>query len=295
MILFEKVAIVGTGLIGGSMGIALRRRGLAGTVVGVGRRQVTLDGAMEVGACDEVTLDLEQGVGDADLVVMATPIRALSHLVPRVGKAAKDGAVLTDVASSKGSVMRLFDDALAGRNAVTYVPAHPMAGSEETGPAAAEEDLFEGSICIFTPAEGTDPRQVERLRRLWKKLGARVKTMSARDHDRLVARISHVPHLAAAALVAGVDRESLLFSGGGFIDTTRVAGSDPELWSDIYRSNREEVCAGLDEYLSLLKRIKELVASESWDELTALLARARQKRDELTANRADFVANRGTE
>ena len=292
MELFDRVAIVGTGLIGGSMGMAMRNRGLAGHVIGIGRRQVSIDKAMDVGACDEVTLNLEQGVGQADLVVVATPIRAYQHLMPRIGPAMKDGAIVSDVASSKCSVIKTFQDALAGREAVAYVPTHPMAGSEETGPAAAVENLFEGSICIFTPLDDVCEDEVELMRRLWFALGASVTSMTPDEHDRLVAKISHVPHLAAAALVAGVDKESLLFSGGGFIDTTRVASSDTELWSDIYESNRREVCAGLDEHIGILEKMKDLVESGAWDELAEILDEAREKRDELLEKRADFQRNR---
>ena len=292
MELFDRVAIVGTGLIGGSMGMAMRNRGLAGHVLGIGRRRVSIDKAMEVGACDQVTLDLEAGVGEADLVVVATPIRAFQHLMPRIGPAMKDGAIVSDVASSKCSVIETFQESLTGRDNVAYVPTHPMAGSEETGPAAAVEELFEGSICIFTPLEETRGDDVDVMESLWRELGASIRTMSPDEHDRLVARVSHVPHLAAAALVAGVDSESLFFSGGGFIDTTRVASSDTDLWSDIYESNSKEVCVGLDDYIDLLERMKQLVASGGWDELAEILDEAREKRDELLEKRADFQRNR---
>lgn len=292
MELFERVAIVGTGLIGGSMGMAMRNRGLAGHVTGIGRRQVSIDKAMDVGACDEVTLDLEQGVSEADLVVVATPIRAFEHLMPRIAPAMKDGATVSDVASSKCSVIETFRDALAGRDAVHYVPTHPMAGSEETGPAAAVEDLFEGAVCIFTPTEDAGEDETAAVGRLWQELGACITIMTPREHDKLVSKISHVPHLAAAALVADADRESLLYSGGGFIDTTRVASSDTDLWCDIYKSNRQEVCAGLDDYISMLERMKELVESGQWTQLRNLLDLAREKRDELLRERADFQRNR---
>ena len=286
MFLFEQVAIVGPGLIGGSMGVAIRRRKLARKVVGIGRRPTSLDVAMDVGACDEVTLDVAQGTCHADLVVIATPIGAFGHLALLAAEAMKAGAVITDVASTKCAVIEVITEALAGREDLTYIPTHPMAGSEQRGASAADEGLFEGSFCIFTPVPGTPEEPLGRLRRLWEALGAQVRLMTPAAHDRLVARISHVPHLVAAALVAAVDDESLLLSGGGLIDTTRIASSDVDLWCDICRSNSAEISTALQEHGALVERMRRLLAQGHLEELRELLRQAKTKRDALLARRA---------
>ena len=290
--LFEQVTIIGTGLMGGSMGMDLRARGLAGEVVGVGRRQVSIDRALDAGACDRVTLDTAEGVAGADLVVLANPIGALPKVLPPVVEAAESGCLLTDVASSKQNVIQRARSAMQDRDDLHYLSTHPMAGSEKTGPTAAREGLFEDCICIFTPLQETPDEHVERLRALWKALGAEVVDLAPDRHDRLVARISHVPHLVAAALVEGADRDDLWFAGGGLMDTTRVASSDPELWCDIYDSNREEVCRALDEHISLMRRMREMLDDGDFEDLGELLDRARRKRDELMDERAEFNRKR---
>jgi len=286
MYLFDTVAIIGPGLVGGSMGIAIRRRKLAQKVVGIGRRRVSLDRAMAAGACDETTLEPAEGVRGADLAVLATPIRAFGQLAPIIASSMKPGAILTDVASSKGSVIELLCSALSASEGISYVPTHPMAGSERRGPAAADEALFEGSICIFTPLPGTGREPIEHMRKLWEGLGARVELMSPSEHDRLVARISHMPHLAAASMVAALDEESLFFSGGGLIDTTRVASSDPDLWADICKSNAEHISSALRDLIEMLQDIQGLVSEGNVDGLRDILREAKRKRDDLLARRA---------
>ncbi len=290
--IFEQVTIVGTGLMGGSMGMDIRARGLAREVVGVGRRQISIDRALDAGACDTATLDTEEGVAGADLVVLATPIGALPDVLPPVVEAADPGCLLTDVASSKRNVIEHARAAMSGRDDLHYLSTHPMAGSEKTGPTAARKGLFEDCICIFTPLQKTPDQPVSRLRELWEALGAEVVDMAPDRHDRLVARISHVPHLVAAALVESSERNDLWYAGGGLMDTTRVASSDPELWCDIYESNREEVCRALDEHISLMRRLREMVDDGNFEDLHKLLDRARRKRDELMAERADFNRKR---
>ena len=290
--LFEHVTIIGTGLIGGSLGMDLRARGLAGEVVGVGRRQVSIDRAMDAGACDSVTLDTREGVSGADLVVLATPISALQKVLPPVVEAAPPGCLLMDVASSKQDVIETVRAAMDGRDDLHYLSTHPMAGSEKTGPTAARKGLFEDCMCIFTPLAQTPEELVTRLETLWERLGAEVVHMTPDRHDRLVARISHVPHLVAAALVEGSDREDLWYAGGGLMDTTRVASSDPDLWCDIYDSNREAVCRALDEHIGLMRRMREMIDDGNFEALHELLDRARRKRDDLMAERAEFNKKR---
>lgn len=279
--MFKKVAIIGPGLIGGSMGLAMRRRKLAGTVVGIGRRPSSLDLALQVGAIESATLDMEKGLDGADLAVLATPTGAFEHLASLIARFLPPGALLTDVASSKVRPMAAVVQALAARTDIAYVSAHPMAGSEQSGPLAAAEDLFEGCICILTPADGAPAAAADSVQALWQALGARVIRMQPREHDRLVARISHVPHLAAAALMTIVDEETMHYCGGGLRDTTRIAASNTDMWLDIYTSNRNEIQEALAEYAAALQRMSRALETDAIEELRRQLADARDQRRRL--------------
>jgi prephenate dehydrogenase len=282
---FDAVAIVGPGLVGGSLGLALRRRGLARRVIGIGHRAESLDVAKRVGAVDETTLDAGQGVREADLVVIATPISAVGPVARAAAGRLKRGAVVTDVASVKQSVISTVREALAGRDDVAYVPTHPMAGSERRGAEHADAELFAGSVCIFTPLAGTPASAVHRLRAMWEAVGARVCTLEAETHDRIVARISHLPHLVAAALVLCVSEDEAAFSGGGLADTTRIAGGAPPLWRDICQSNAPEVLRALDDFAAGIGHVRDLIAQDRFDELQALLEAAKRKRDSFPERR----------
>jgi prephenate dehydrogenase len=288
--MFDKVAIIGPGLIGGSMGMALRRRKLAGHVVGIGRRRVSLDAATKVGAIDSSTLDMSQGLSGADLVVLATPIGTFDRLAGPVAAALSPGAVLTEVASSKVQVIRTLQEALEPRSDVQLVPTHPMAGSEQSGPLAADEALFEGSVCIVTPLPEEIGDAHRRVRELWQALGATVVDMTPSEHDRLVARISHVPHLAASALMHTVDEETMHYCGGGLRDTTRIAASSPDLWMDIYRSNRQEIRAAMREYIDTLQEMIRALNEDDMDALRRQLGAAKSYRDELAVRLAEREA-----
>lgn len=289
-VIFQTVAIVGPGLVGGSLGMALRRRGLAERVVGVGRRQTSLDEAVRAGAIDEATLDVAQGVRGADLVVLATPIRALGGIMPDVAQGMDEGALLTEVASTKQSIIRTISNTLADRSDVVFIPTHPMAGSEKRGAGNAREGLFDGSVCIFTPLEDTPGPALAALRAIWQAVGATVHVMAPAEHDRLVARISHLPHLAAAALMATVSPEEGAFAGGGLTDTTRVASGDPKLWRDICESNADQIIAALQAHGAAVADLRMLLAQGRFDELEERLREAKQKRDALLDRRAGRAA-----
>lgn len=285
--MFKRVAIIGPGLIGGSMGMALQKRGLASTVVGVGRRQESLDRALQVGAVNEVTLDLRDGVAGADLVVLATPIAAFQELAALLAECLKPETLLTDVASTKARVVQTVTSALHGRPDIAYIPSHPMAGSEQSGPLAASADLFEDCICIITPLTNTFPESKSQIVHMWNALGARVVSMTPQTHDRAVARISHLPHLAAAALVAVLDEADMKLCGRGLLDTTRVASGSPDLWMDICETNREEIRQALAAYVGFLQTLADSLDDADMGQLRAALGAAKEKRDRLLGNRQD--------
>jgi prephenate dehydrogenase len=281
--MFETVAIVGPGLIGGSMGMALRTRGLARHVVGIGRRRKSLSNALEVGAIDAATLDVAEGVQEAELVVLATPIGTFAALMAEIAPAMKPGAVLTDVASTKTEVVETISACLQDRPDIIYVPAHPMAGSERRGPLAANEDLFEGAVCIITPLADTYPEDKSRVTDMWEALGCRVVSMTPQGHDRAVARISHVPHLSAAALINSLEEADMRVCGSGLIDTTRVASGPPSVWLDICLTNRKEIAEALENYITELQELVEALESNNVDRLREALRTAKERRDGLRA------------
>ena len=277
------VTIVGVGLLGGSIGLAMRAAGPAVRIVGVGRRQSSLDEALEVGAVDEVHLDVAEGVAHADMVILATPVGAFGRLLEGAKAGLKAGAVVTDIGSTKAEVVAQAEFAL-GRGG-PFVGSHPMAGSEHKGPAFARADLFAGATCIVTPTEHTPPELAERVERFWLALGMRVVRMSPADHDRAVARISHLPQVLASLLMQLPDEADLDISASGFRDSTRLAGSDPEMWRDILMTNRAPVLAAIGDMAGRLGRLAELIQAGDADAIEQLLAVARQRRIDTIGRR----------
>ena len=279
--LFERVVIVGPGLIGGSLGQALRAGGLARRVVGVGHRQVSMDRALEVGAVDEATLDLIGAVPEADLVVLATGVGQIPEQAARIIPEMKRGAVLTDVGSVKGAICRATSKALAepANPGVRFVGGHPLAGSEQRGIDAARSDLFRGARCILTPTPETDRNALASVRAVWEAVGCRVQELPPERHDQLMAEMSHLPHAVAACLVNGLSDDAFELVATGFMDTTRVASGDPGLWADICMANRDALGAALRALADELTRFADRVAAADREEVLAFLARAKTRRD----------------
>lgn len=282
--MFDTVAIVGVGLIGGSMGMALRRRGLARRVVGIPRRASTIDEALSMGAIDDGTLELS-AVADADLVVLAPPVLTIPPLVKAMAGYLRPGAIVTDVGSTKSALMSALLPLLPEH--VHLVGGHPMAGSEQGGVLAAKEDLFEGAIWVLTRPERTPESSVARLAELVRHLGARPVEMEPDLHDAAVARISHLPHVAAAALAAATPAEGLpldllrLLVAGGFRSTTRIAASPPEMWRDICLTNRDAILDALTDFERALAGFRSALEEASPEDLYAAFAEGKTARDEL--------------
>lgn len=281
--LFRKVAIVGPGLIGGSIGIGLRERDLAEEVIGIGRRQSSLDKAIKAGAIDDATTDVAEGCANADLVILATPIGTFETLARELAQCMKGGAILSEVGSTKQDVIKTISRELAERKDITFIPTHPMAGSEKRGPEHATSTLFENSTCIFTPLPDTPPQHIQNLKSMWQKLGARVHTLSPEVHDELIARVSHLPHISATALMDCVAEEDIRYAGTGFEDTTRIASGDPTIWCDICKSNAPEIISSIDRFISSLSNARELLSKGRFADLEEWLKEAKQKRDRSLA------------
>ncbi len=280
--MIERLAIVGVGLLGGSVARAARARAIAREIVGVGRDAGRLRPALSDGTLDRVTTDLAEGVGGADRIVLAAPVLANETLLAAVWRAASPGALLTDVGSTKGGIVAAAERLAAARDDVQFVGSHPMAGSEKSGYAVARADLFEGATVVVTPTERNEPAAVKSVSEFWAGLGARVVTLDPDTHDRAVAAISHLPHVVAWALVDAVVRfepDALAVAARGFKDTTRIAASDPAMWREILAGNRRAVLDSLAAFRQSLDELERLVAAEDGAALTATLARLKTVRE----------------
>lgn len=253
----DAVAVIGVGLLGGSLGLALKKKGLAGRVRGVGHRQSTLDTALALGAVDEVFLDARAAASDADLIVICTPAGIVSDKLDEILPYARADAVVTDVASTKAAICRHARTTWPAP--LRFAGSHPMAGSEKFGPEHAFADLYAGCVTVVEKRTRVHaPDAHETVCALWRSLGARVIELEPERHDAIVARTSHTPHIVAAclALAADADTEACPLAGGGFRDTTRIAAGRAEVWRDVCLTNRDAILDALD---GLEGRIQEVI------------------------------------
>jgi len=272
------VTIVGVGLIGGSIGLALRARKLVGRVIGVGRSAASLAEARRLGAATETTTDVAQAVAAADVVVVATGVASIPGLLDVVDAAVRPGTLLTDAGSTKAAIVAAWEKRRRSRRG-RFVGAHPIAGSHRRGPAAAAADLFTGRVAVVTPGRSTPAADVEEAGEFWASLGATVFTMPPAEHDRLLAATSHAPHVLAAALATATPAAARQFTAGGWRDTTRIAAGDPDLWADILLDNAAAVGKALSRIAGATEKM--LTALERGDrrKLVALLQAATEARD----------------
>jgi prephenate dehydrogenase len=271
--------IVGVGLLGGSIGLALKRLDHSVRVIGVGRRQSSLDAAIKAGAVDVASLDAAEHASQADLVILATPVGAFERHVRAIEPALKRGAVVTDVGSTKAVVCRQAR-AILGRGGA-FVGSHPMAGSHRKGVAAASPDLLVGATCIVTPAADTPKAAAANVETFWKQLGMNTLRMSPAAHDRAVARVSHLPHALSVLLMGLPGDGDLPLAATGFADMTRLAGGDPEMWRDIFLTNPRQVLAALDRFDKSAARLRALIKAGDARALERLLTRAQKRRQNL--------------
>jgi prephenate dehydrogenase len=277
------MTVVGVGLIGGSLALAAKQAGAVRRVVGVGRSAANRQLALSRGLIDHATDDLHAGVREADLIVLAVPVREIVRLLPEVARLAHPGCLVTDVGSVKGPILTEGDAAFPdGR----FVAGHPIAGKEQSGPAAARADLFRGANWILTPSDRTRSEASTRVAALCCATGARILQMDAEWHDEVFATVSHLPHLVAYALMDAVlaterGRERIHFAAGGLRDFTRVAGSDPIMWRDIFLMNREPVLKMLARYREALERLAAAIRDGDGATLEAGLLQARAAREEF--------------
>ncbi len=275
----HTLTIVGVGLLGGSIGLAAKRRGLAERVLGTGRTQAALDRALELGAIDAGTLDMAAAVRQAEVAVFCTPVDRIAEQVLATARGCARGTLLTDVGSTKEVIVKQLEGHL--RRGVAFVGSHPLAGSEKRGPEFADADLFQGRVTVVTPTPRNDPKDVEKTTAFWQALGAQVRIMTPKAHDEAVAVTSHLPHLVAAALANALPRDLYGLTASGFRDTTRVAAGDPSLWTAIFTQNRVAVLHALRELQKYMLQFRLALEADNPQAIDALLTQAKKVRDAL--------------
>ncbi|MDX2193902.1 MAG: prephenate/arogenate dehydrogenase family protein [Gemmatimonadales bacterium] len=295
---FRRLALVGLGLIGGSIARAARRAGLVGRIAGHDASADVRATVEALGFCDEVHEVAAGAVHGADLVILCTPVGAFGDVARSIAPALAPGAILSDVGSTKGSVVAAVAPHVPP--GVHFIPAHPVAGTEHSGPAAGFAGLFEGRWCLLTPPDGADPAQVERLAAFWRALGCQVDVMDVTRHDRVLAVTSHLPHLIAYTIVGTaadletVTRaEAIRYSAGGFRDMTRIAASDPVMWRDVFLNNREAVLEVLGRFSEELLLLQRAVRWGDGETLERVFSRGREIRRGVIEAGQDTAGLRG--
>jgi prephenate dehydrogenase len=284
---FRKITIIGVGLLGGSIGLAVKRRKLARQTAGFVRRAASLKDCERAGAVDFATTDLLAAVWDADLVILCTPLAQMRSRVREMLPALKRGAIVTDVGSVKASVVGELES-LIQKSSAHFVGSHPMAGAEKTGVSAARADLFANTVCIVTPTRKTNRAALKNIGRFWRAVGSRVLELKPEIHDALVSRSSHLPHVVAAALASHVlspaqPKHQAALCANGFRDTTRIASGSPEMWRDIALANRKNLGPSLDAFIADLQKFRRLVKKGDATAITKFFETAKKRRDNWCA------------
>ena len=294
-ILFQRVALIGLGLIGSSLSHVIRRNGLALEITGYARSETTRTRALELGLVDRMFATATQTIAGADLVILCSPVGTYGSLAQEIGPVLEAGTILSDVGSVKAAVVR--DVAPHLRTGVHFIPGHPIAGTEQSGPDSGFAELFMNRWCILTPLPESDPKAVERLTAFWQACGSNVETMSPEHHDLVLAITSHLPHLIAYNIVSTAadleevtDSEVIKFSAGGFRDFTRIAASDPTMWRDVFLNNRDAVLEMLGRFSEDLSALQRAIRWGDGEMLFNLFTRSRQIRRNIIAAGQDTAA-----
>jgi prephenate dehydrogenase len=272
----QHVTIVGVGLLGGSAGLAIKQHWPDARIAGVGRRQSSLDEALACGAIDEAHLSPADPAARSDLVLLCTPVRAFGSMLETIRPVLKDSAWITDVGSTKADVVRQAGEIL-GEDA-RFVGSHPMAGSEKKGPSFASADLYAGATCVLTPCQYTPPEVTTTAKAFWETLGMRCLQLDPEEHDRAVARVSHLPHVLATLLTLLPRESELAVAATGFESMTRLAEGDPEMWRDILLTNVHPVCDALNDLSAALGTLRELIRSGNAEAIESLLERGQRRK-----------------
>ena len=280
--MFNRITILGVGLLGASFALALKENGLCRTITGFGRNRENLQRAKERNIIDSFETDPVAACRDSDLIMLSAPVGAFAGLAKAIVPALKKGAVLTDVGSVKGVLVREIERLMP--KDVHYIGGHPIAGSDRSGIDSANSELFRNARCVITPTENSDPSSLDKIQNLWKALGSEIIILDPEEHDRIYASVSHLPHLIAYAMVntvAEMDRSYLDFSGKGFMDSTRIACSSEELWNDICLLNRDNIIETLAVFQKTLDMLAQYLKTGDSDSLKAEFRKARILRENI--------------
>jgi prephenate dehydrogenase len=285
---FQRIAIVGVGLLGGSLGMAIRKRGLAAEVVGIGRNPVRLATAKRLKAITSSTTFLKEGISGCELAIVCTPVQSIADKVHQITEVADGPILITDVGSTKTASVKELDrlqESRAWPNDARFVGSHPIAGNEKSGVEHGSAELFVGRAVVVTPSANTKPSDTKAIQAFWTALDAKVMLLSPAEHDVAMAAVSHLPHLLASAIAASTPERYLELCGTGWQDTTRIAAGDPQLWQGILQSNRENLLASLAEFERVLANFSNALKWNDPLELERLLALGKKRRDEPKGSR----------
>ncbi len=271
---FNKITIVGVGLLGGSIGLAVKKKGLACQVTGFFRDKKKIRDAIKLGAIDNGTDDFINAVDKSDLIILCSPVGDIISKLKLLKKIKANQAIITDIGSTKADIAKTA-------RGLNFIGSHPIAGSEQSGISHAKTDIFSNSICILTPANRTKKESLRRIAEFWRLLGAEPIILKPETHDRILAFTSHLPHAAAFSLMGTVPNEILKFSAGGLKDTTRIALSSPQIWADIFMSNKKNALKAISIFEKNLKRFKILIAGNDRRKLLLFLKKAQHKRSSM--------------
>ncbi len=275
MKIFNKVVIIGTGLIGSSLGLDLKKKHLVGQITGLSRQKKNAEFSKKIGALDHVSMYLD-AVCDADLVILATPVEVIIDIGLKISKKIKKDCIVIDVGSSKENIVAILSRAIPN-----FIGCHPLAGSEKKGARNLQAGIFNGSICIITPNVRTNNNALSKIKLLWKRLGAQIVVLTPKSHDQVLAFTSHLPHAVAFSLMNAIPGKTLSLSSGGLKDSTRIAASDTDLWSQIFLSNRINLLSAISSFQKELDTLKLALKSQNKKNLIKILGCAREKREKL--------------
>lgn len=276
MRLFKKVTIVGVGLLGGSIGMGLKKKKLALKVVGFFRNKDKIARALRAGAIDEGTDNFLRAVKDADLIILCTPVKDIINKLAILKKLNMTSALITDTGSTKSEIVK-------AAGGLRFIGSHPLAGSEQSGVTHARPDLLKGSLCILTPDGKKSADSIKRIDKFWRRLGAKTLILEPQKHDSLLASASHLPHAIAFSLIDAIPKGAIKFVAGGLKDTTRIALSNPDVWVDIFLTNRKNVLRSIDAFERSLKRLKKSLTRHDKKSLFFFLAKAQRLRRRIPA------------
>jgi prephenate dehydrogenase len=286
--MIERLAIIGVGMIGSSLALALKQAGVVGHVVGCGRNQANLEKGIELGVIDSYQLSIADAVEAADTVVVAVPLGAMESVFQKISDGITDEMVITDVGSAKASVVKIAE-ACFGARAVQFVPGHPIAGAEKSGVEAGLADLYKNRRVILTPVDSTDPVALTRVEQMWLSCGARIDILDVEHHDKVLAATSHLPHMLAYSLVNYLSNlndhdEIFNYAAGGFRDFTRIASSDPVMWRDVCISNSDALLTFIEGFKNELDQVSNAIRDQDGERLLQLFGKAKSERDLLIGN-----------